>query len=37
MGILDLFRRKKDDEDLELSGFADNEDDIEESDDEKPS
>ncbi len=37
MGILDLFRRKKDDEDLELSGFADSEDDIEESDDEKPS
>ena len=37
MGILDLFRRKKDDEDLELSGFADNEDDIEESNDEKPS
>ena len=37
MGILDLFRRKKDDEDLELSGFADNEDDFEESDDEKPS
>ena len=37
MGILDLFRRKKDDEDLELSGFADNEGDFEESDDEKPS
>ena len=37
MGILDLFRRKKDDEDLELSGFTDNEGDFEESDDEKPS
>jgi hypothetical protein len=37
MGILDLFRRKKDDEDLELSGFTDNEGDVEESDDEKPS
>lgn len=37
MGILNLFRRKKDDEDLELSGFTDNEGDFEESDDEKPS
>lgn len=33
MGILDLFRRKKDDEDLELSGLSDNEDVFEEDDD----